>query len=78
MPLNERVVIFLLYVSLTLDINCDFGPKEDKTFCGWQQDTADVSDWTLRTGDTPTYFTGPKGDHTAEGPGPTDYGTGRL
>ena len=59
-------------------ISCDFGPADAKTLCGWQQDTNDVADWTLRHGGTPTYYTGPKGDHTTEGPGPQDYGTGKL
>ncbi|XP_071851180.1 MAM and LDL-receptor class A domain-containing protein 1-like isoform X5 [Apostichopus japonicus] len=52
------------------DINCDFGPADASTLCGWIQDTEDDFDWSFRTGSTPSYFTGPKFDHTTpEGDG---------
>ncbi|KAJ8050665.1 MAM and LDL-receptor class A domain-containing protein 2 [Holothuria leucospilota] len=67
--------IAFINCGVSSDISCDFGPADAKTLCGWEQDTNDVLNWKLRSGGTPTYFTGPKGDHTTEGPGPEDYGT---
>ncbi|PIK45150.1 putative MAM and LDL-receptor class A domain-containing protein 1 [Apostichopus japonicus] len=57
------------------DISCDFGPANGKTLCGWEQDPTEEMDWILKSDGTPTYYTGPKGDHTTEGSGPEDYGT---
>ncbi|KAJ8050465.1 MAM and LDL-receptor class A domain-containing protein 2 [Holothuria leucospilota] len=56
--------------SSSVDVNCDFGPRGAKTMCAWQQVTDDEFDWKLDWGDTPSYFTGPKFDHTTtEGDG---------
>lgn len=66
-------VLWLMHILLLFcyeDVNCDFGPKGAKTMCAWQQVTDDEFEWTLRRGDTPSYFTGPKFDHTTtEGDG---------
>nr|XP_054750088.1 uncharacterized protein LOC129255786 [Lytechinus pictus] len=46
--------------SCTGAFNCDF----DTDFCGWQQLTTDVFDWTRHNGPTSTLNTGPSNDHT--------------
>ncbi|KAK3104158.1 hypothetical protein FSP39_024890 [Pinctada imbricata] len=41
--------------------SCDF---ENGGYCGWEQDTDDDFDWSIRSGETPTARTGPVYDHT--------------
>ena len=42
--------------------NCTFDGAD---FCGYLNDNDDDFDWTLHSGSTPTYNTGPQHDHTS-------------
>ncbi|XP_078352104.1 MAM and LDL-receptor class A domain-containing protein 2-like [Oculina patagonica] len=43
-------------------VSCDF----DSGLCGgWRQSNSDVFNWTRHTGSTPSFSTGPDGDHTS-------------
>ena len=45
-------------------VSCDF----DSGLCsGWSQSTSDVFDWTLNSGSTPTFSTGPSSDLSGTG-----------
>ncbi|KAM7428099.1 hypothetical protein ABFA07_020874 [Porites harrisoni] len=45
-------------------VSCNF----DKGLCyGWSQSRADVFDWTLYSGSTPSSYTGPSSDHSGSG-----------
>ena len=48
----------------SLIVSCNF----DKGLCfGWSQSRADVFDWTLYSGSTPSSYTGPSSDHSGSG-----------
>ena len=48
----------------SLIVSCNF----DKGLCyGWSQSRADVFDWTLYSGSTPSWSTGPSSDHSGSG-----------
>ena len=50
--------------SLTLYIDdCDF----DNGLCSWTNSKMDDFDWTVRSGRTPSFFTGPVGDYLVLG-----------
>ncbi|XP_072038886.1 MAM and LDL-receptor class A domain-containing protein 1-like [Amphiura filiformis] len=50
--------------TASLDVgSCDFEPSDDP-LCGYQQLTGDDFDWTLNSGNTSSFETGPSNDHT--------------
>ena len=48
--------------SMSISPNCDF----ESGLCTWQQSLVDQFNWTLRTGRTQSFGTGPIGDHTPQ------------
>ena len=54
----QYTYLIIFYYSVT----CNF---DNNNICSWHQSTNDDFDWTLISGDTPTSFTGPPGDHTS-------------
>lgn len=53
--------IFLLTFYFIIKDECEF---ETPKICGYTQDLGDVFDWTRGSGETASYYTGPKTDHT--------------
>ena len=55
------------YLTNLYLVKCEF---ENGDICGWTQDASDQFDWQLGYGNTTSWATGPKWDHTYE----TGYG----
>ena len=49
--------------SMSVSPNCNF---ENGGLCSWQQSLTDQFNWTLHTGKTQSFGTGPIGDHTPQ------------
>ena len=56
-------LIILIHIIYIILVECEF---ENNDTCGWTQDASDQFDWQIGYGNTTSWATGPKADHTYE------------